>query len=197
MVIVQDYCPASPAGPLPRPPWNGFRRQLSHKNTRGSLEYLHIKGEANTWKDVLKKWDQDTDFMALKTLKITPTLAPDAFEYMTTECHFALLAHLEISFNLYDERQLSPRYLSNAGSFLTSLPVLSSLGVCGWHSEFATSLILEHNGPRLTKLSLIQYSGQATSLPEVSQLVVNCPHLEELSIRIKRSRGDAQGVSIY
>lgn len=69
MVAVQDYCPASPAGPEPRPPWNDFRRQLYHKSTRGSLDYLHIKGEADLWEDALKKWNQDTDFMALKTLK--------------------------------------------------------------------------------------------------------------------------------
>lgn len=68
---MQYYCPASPAGPAPWPPWNGFRIQLSHKSTHGSLKYQHIDGKADLWEDALKRWNQGTDFMALKTLITT------------------------------------------------------------------------------------------------------------------------------
>lgn len=71
VVIEQDHCTASPAGPpVPRPPWDGFRRQPSPENSHGFLEYFHIKGEVgDLQKDSTRKWNQDTDFMALKMLK--------------------------------------------------------------------------------------------------------------------------------
>lgn len=198
MTVVENEWPASPAGPEPRPPWNGFREQLAHTNTRGSLEYLHMSGcVTDLWRDAFKKWNQDTDFRALKTLKINATLVPNALEYMAMECQFSSLAHLEVDFNLYDESEFTTEYLTTVSSFLTNLPVLSVLIVRGWHSDFATYSILEHHGPRLIRLSMIPVSGQTMSLQDLNCLIEKCPLLEELSIRIKRSRGDAQEVSIY
>jgi hypothetical protein len=133
----------------------------------------------------------------LKTLKINATLVPDALEYMATECHFSSLAHLEVNFNLNDESEFTTEYLTTASSFLTNLPVLSILIVRGWHSGFATYSTLKHHRPRLIRLSMIPVSGQTISLQNLNCLVEKCPLLEELSIRIKRSRGDAQEVSMY
>lgn len=49
----------------------------------------------------------------------------------------------------------------------------------------------------ITSFSLMPYNGQTTSQLDLNQLLEKCPLLEEFSIRIKRSRGDVQGVSIY
>jgi hypothetical protein len=63
--------------------------------------------------------------------KITLTLEPDALEYMAMQCHFSLLMHLKINFNLYNKRELFSRYLSIARLYLTSILVLSGLSVRG------------------------------------------------------------------
>jgi hypothetical protein len=76
------------------PPWTGFTLQ-----GRGLLEHLEIRETDNrqirqNTKEDIETWIQDTDFSALKTLKLSKGSRLDALEYMTTNDH-TLQAGLE------------------------------------------------------------------------------------------------------
>lgn len=179
------------------PPWPGFTLQRG-----GRLEHLEIretesrKLRQNTKEDI-EKWNQDTDFSVLKTFKLAASSALDALDYMATHCQFRSLTDLAICFKPDWSRWHPSDYYSAASSFLLNLPPLSNLELHRWHPKMDTESILKLHGPRLQRLWLLPCRGETVPLETIRHLSEHCPVLEELSTRIRRSRGDFQEVSKY
>lgn len=179
------------------PPWIGYTLQGG-----GLLEHLEIRETDSRHmrqitKEDIERWNQDTDFSVLKTLKLRDCSKMDALEYMTTRCQFRSLTKLTIHFKPKWHRGHPSDYYSAASSILLNLPPLSSLKLHTWHPKMATESILKHHGPRLQRLWLLPCRGKSVPLETLRHLSENCPVLEELSTRISRSRGDFHEVSKY
>lgn len=180
----------------PRLAWVGFGQQPGTK--RGSLEYLSIHFSDLLEEHTAKMWQEDTDFSALQTLRIGPSLDIQALEHLAIYCHFPLLTQLDVNFEpeLFD-RQQHADYFPVADVFLRTLPALSVLRLSGWHPDIGMDAILEHHGSRLHELCLLPCTGETIALKDLEQVAKNCPFLEKLTIKIKRPKGDAQEVSNY
>jgi hypothetical protein len=183
------------------PPWIGFTPQP--KNQRAAaLEALEIRDSAVHYRfhtrTYMEKWRQDIDFSVLKTLRLNTKLQLDAVDYLAADCRFPSLSELSINFVPSRNRGQPPNYYSTASVFLVNnIPSLSTLEIRGWHPELTTDSILKHHGPRLQKLVLSPVLGETIPLETLQHLGENCPFLEELSIQIRRSRGDTHEVLRY
>jgi hypothetical protein len=192
LVLFQDPSPFLRDHSEPWPAWVGFGQQPDIK--RGSLEYLSIDCPLRLGKWDLKMWQEDTHFSALKTLKMGPILDSEALRFLATHCRFPSLSQLDINFN--------PNYYNSedfpaANAFLLGLPALSVLRLSGYRPDLATEAVFEYHGLRLHELSLLPFGHETFTLEELEQVAKTCPFLEKLTIKIKRSRGDAQEVANY
>lgn len=191
-----------------RESWSGFAQQRLNRgnkqSSRGSLDYLAPCIFSSPYsRESLEIWNNAIDFSALKVLRITTGLTMDVIEYLAEECRFPSLTSLQIWLNLdkyvYGSRryEYQPAYCSAANIFLLSLPALSSLHISGWKRKMATDQIIKQHGSRLRRLTLVSSHGEVLGLEELHQLGESCPLLEELTIKVSRSRGDAHEVAKY
>lgn len=92
----------------------------------------------------------------------------------------------------------SVRVYEDTSSFLGSLAPLRSLFLYGPMDETIFQAVVKTHGPSLRQLSLV---GETTALvldaDHVAQLNAACPHLRQLEIKIRRTGGDANEVSVY
>jgi hypothetical protein len=195
LVLFQDPSPLDGDHSEPWPAWVGFGQQSDIKT--GSLEYLSIHSCSFLDEQVLKRWQDDIDFSALRTLRIEPSLDLEALQLLATDSHFPLLSQLDLNFEPDYYREQQSGYFPMVNSFLLGLPALFVLRLSAWYPEVATDAVFEHHGSRLYELSVLPFEGETLTLDNLEQLAKNCPFLEKLTIKIKRSRGDAREVSSY
>lgn len=192
LVLFQDPAPFDRSRSEPWPAWIGFGQQPDVK--RGSLEYLSRNCPVRLGEKDLRMWQEDTDFSILKTLKMGSHLDSEALNFLATHCYFPSLTQLDINFdpNCYYSDDFPA-----ANSFLLGLPALSVLRLSGYRPELATEAVFEYHGSRLHELSLLPFGFETFTLEELEQVTKTCPFLEKLTIKIKRSKGDAQEVAQY
>ncbi len=96
-------------------------------------------------------------------------------------------------------------YYDAARQFIQSLPSLSDLEILEWDNSATLAPALS---PQIRKLilrssfhtNLTPYRSKTAanfSQQEIMQLAANCPGLENLSLQIRRSKGDPDEVAIY
>ncbi|KAJ6135667.1 hypothetical protein N7512_000827 [Penicillium capsulatum] len=81
--------------------------------------------------------------------------------------------------------------------FLQQLPPLSSLQVTEWHRLVTVESIAETHGSHLRTLALEYNRWQYVTESAIRELARKCPLLEDLTIPIRRTEGDANEVAIY
>lgn len=186
----------------PRTPWQGFAlKDQEQTSTSGSLCHLQLAGYGSTTREVVETWSRRTDFSVLRTLELERGIEADAFEYLATQCDFSSLTTLVIVLATADLLE-SPTmdHSSLAKHFLCSLPSLTTLKLVGELTNTTLDAILEYHGALLRKLGLSP-SGTVNRLViterEVERIAGYCPLLEDLSLTVPRSKGDAGEVAIY
>jgi len=188
----------------PRNPWQGFainkQKQIS---IPGSLRHLQLAGYGSITKQVVERWSRHTDFSVLRILKLESDIEADALDCLATKCDFSSVRTLVLV--LATDSLLEPptmNYSSLANHFLCSLPPLFTLKLVGELSQTTLDTIFEYHGATLRRLWLSP-SGTLNRLVivitqrEVEQIAEHCPLLEDLSLTVPRSKGDAGEVAIY
>lgn len=178
-------------------PWAGFAQQTfvsKGGKSRGMLECFWPMEWAWLQKEDLEKWENITDFSALKMLKLDVQCFDTVpSEHLAAKCYFPSLEELDIYLGgLRDMRRYDPERVDAINSFLLNLPALSDFKLSGWHPHIAVDTILANHGSRLRHLSLFSVVGRTISLENLRHLVETCQLLETLTIKIKRSRGSHQ-----
>jgi hypothetical protein len=82
-------------------------------------------------------------------------------------------------------------------SFLTRFPALTILKLYAWNSGLTTGSIFEHLGSSLHQLTLLPAVNERLSLQDLQEIAQNYPYLEEMTITVSRSKGDAQECAKY
>ncbi len=186
----------------PRKPWQGFalneQKQIS---TSGSLRHLQLAGVGSITRQVVETWSRHTDFSVLRTLELESDIEADALDCLATKCDFPSLTTLVMVLatgNLLEPSTLD--HSSLADHFLCSLPSLSTLKLVGDPSHTSLDTILGHHGAALRRLCLSPLAflnRLVITQREVERIAEHCPLLEDLSLNVPRSKGDAGEVAIY
>jgi hypothetical protein len=194
-----------------RQPWEGLKLQNSdlierQRKTfsRGSLLKLSISHAP----EGLACWSNRTDFSVLHILELGTDLDVEMFDYMATNCDFPSLKtlvldmrerHFEDQFNQSDYKQESQEYDHAVGRFLLSLTSLSALKLEGDIGQATFDAMLVRHGQTLKRLHLMpQQAHHQFSLGLCEfQEIKNCPQIEELTIKVRRSRGNDMEVASY
>jgi hypothetical protein len=173
---------------------------------RGSLRTLDIY-EQNSTKSLMR-WSEATDFSKLRELMIHSEVDREALLWLTTSCRFTALEKLALNLEPIDPDG-TPEHPSDAiDDLLLSLNPLTSLRLVGFFGPQTISLVLSHHGHQLRYLllsfteplsetDLAQGRADFATVPLLHDLRQSCPLLEELSLCMLRSRGDASEVAIY
>lgn len=163
-----------------------------------ALNDLHVG------RDYLSDWKTRVDFSALRVLKLRHPINRQGLEFLAMESSFPRLKTLLLACG--EVWTWQPRdYYDAAKQFIRSLPSLSDLEILEWDNSASLAPAL---GSQIRKLILRSSFGTNLtphrlktvanfSQPEIMQLSANCPELENLSLQIRRSRGDAAEVAIY
>jgi hypothetical protein len=156
----------------------------------------------------IEKWHNLTDFSLLRTLAlIQPVSQAQVLSLQTISLPglAALSLACESSSSTATEATCSrSEYFQTITAFLPSLPSLVTLQITAWgHAEHLFSF----HSSRLEKLSLIPVEGgryrfacdtqNFLALEGLEALASSFPGLTDLSIPVKRSRGDRAEVSLY
>ncbi|KAH0363963.1 hypothetical protein KCU65_g7028, partial [Aureobasidium melanogenum] len=191
----------------PKQPW---RRDIhfpgSPTSSTGSLETLEIVSEDPSRS--LMRWGEVTDFSKLRSLTVHSPIDVEALRWLTTRCRLSSLDNLALNVD-YSDRDLPDEDTSNAmDDLLRSLRPLKSLKLVGLIEPRSISLAIEHHGRYLRRLLLYstellsehhmqQGRADLATVPFLHELKENCPHLEELALRMIRSKGDVNEVATY
>lgn len=169
--------------------WHGH--SLSHDDLHVGREYL-------------SDWKTRVNFSALRVLKLRHPVNRQGLEFLAMENSFPHLTTLLLACG--EVWAGEPRdYYDAAKQFIRSLPSLADLEILEWHNSTSLAPAL---GSHIRKLILrSSFGSNATpgrpktvanfSRQEIMQLSTNCPELENLSLQIRRSRGDATEVATY
>ncbi|KAK4149952.1 hypothetical protein C8A00DRAFT_46554 [Chaetomidium leptoderma] len=161
-----------------------------------------VFGYGRTW---MEKWDNLTDFSLLRTLALVqPVSQAQLLSLERTRLPaltaFSLTCEAPSS---TDEERISSRsdYFQTITAFLSGLPSLTALQVTAW--DHAQQIFSFHSS-RLERLSL--FNGDPAiccnmqahlTLEGLAVLVSSFPRLTDLSIPLKRSRGDSGEIALY
>lgn len=204
----------------PRPPWRGFtaggevaddcsgscstrsRKKQAlrlleiegyephHDRTGGgSIRHRVIKAQS------MKFWMVSVDFGQLRVLRLGQLVSSAALTSLVGCLGFPFMTHLRFA---CDE---SPgvEYYQTVKRFICRLPLLVNLEMFGW--DFATSTLADALSPKLTNLYLLpELEVPSPGVPdgeEITGIVQRCQKLVELTIPLRRSRGDADEVAKY
>ncbi|KAM0702080.1 hypothetical protein Q7P35_010990 [Cladosporium inversicolor] len=155
----------------------------------------------------LEKLRTMMDFSVLRTLKIGDMLSASHVQWLTEECHFPCLDSLQLSlWDVSNAYEMEDRL----NSFLLSLPPLRRLKLCDRYFPSTVRVVLDHSGHTLRSLSLNMpgqfQDGGSKSEPDlwafadadlIRKIQQNAPLIEDLTLCIQRSAGDAIEVAIY
>jgi hypothetical protein len=173
---------------------------------RGCLRTLDIYEKDPTRS--LMRWSEATDFSKLRNLMIHNRVDREALLWLKTSCRFTALDKLALNLEPMDPDG-TPEHSSDAiDDLLLSFNPLSSLRLVGSFEPRTVSLVLSHHGHRLrclllssteplSEIYLTQGRADFATIPFLHNLRQSCPLLEELSLCMLRSKGDASEVAIY
>lgn len=198
------------AGPGTFPPSKGH--QLTHlKFDSGPVDTpdTSIFGHGRSW---IEKLDSLTDFSLLRSLALVRTLSDAQLSSLKSTC-LPNLATLSLACGIspgwcssQDGIASRPAYFRTIADFLSGLPSLTALQIAAWDHDTRK---FSFHGPRLEKLALTPVEGgyQPNSsrtdvqfyltLKGLKLLVSSFPCLTDLSVSLKRSRGDSAEVALY
>lgn len=185
----------------PWQPWKGFTLDNEkHSSSQGSLRFLRLSTYEDITSQLVKDWRASTDFSVLRTLKLESIIEEDAAEFLSTNCSFPSLTNLSLKLGArnHDDPPPTRDYFDAANRFLRSLPRLNTLSLVGNIPQVTLDTTLGHHGSSLHKLLLA--CQQVTGLllqRHIADIKEYCPLLEDLSLSIPRSRGDASEVAAY
>lgn len=131
------------------------------------------------------------DFSALCVLRLDPAIAD--LTHLPPPNNFPVLRTLVFTCASVS----SLEYWTTLSTFLRDLPRLQTLHLRKWERSVAVVPALNSNLRHLTISTQVGAFADPLCGKHVHQLVNVCPKLEELSLEIQRSRGDAAEVSLY
>ncbi|KEQ72280.1 hypothetical protein M436DRAFT_65044 [Aureobasidium namibiae CBS 147.97] len=191
---------------VPRQSWHrALISPLSLNTARGALNCLELATRITI--DSLSVWSKLTDFSALRSLKLHHSIVPSELRWLTDHCRFDSLDTLIIKPDLAVEDNVEG--LADATEdFLHALPPLRKLKLTGTYQQRTVISAIDHSGAFLQRLHLALTDDQSGSVPEPSSsglaspdfshtLQQRCPVLEDVSLCILRTQGDAHEVAIY
>jgi hypothetical protein len=186
-----------------RPQWPGFGVEERQKRlTTPILNRLALDG---SWD--IKSWSKNIDISKLQVLELGPSCVTD-LNFLRTEIKFTNLNKLVLELQHVQEFSVPLADYDDAVSeFLRSIPPLKALKIFGDISQKAFDAITERHGASLQKLHLMarpsfnnmDFSFRYFIFKEehIEQISKSCTQVEELTIKIPRSQGDASEVAIY
>jgi hypothetical protein len=195
--------------------WQRQRRREWRRNllfpampigAQGSLKTLDIY-EQNSTKS-LTRWSEATYFSKLQNLTIHNEVDKEALLWLKNSCRFTALDKLALNLGSADPDG-PPEHSSDAiDDLLLSLNPLTSLRLVGFFLSRTISLVLSHHGHHLRRLLLSsteplsetlldQGRADLATVPLLHSLRESYPLLEELSLCMLCSKGDASEVAIY
>lgn len=194
-----------------RQPWRGLKLQNSDSierqrqtSSRGSLLQLSI----SHFPEDLASWSNRTDFSVLRVLEIGTHPDAELFDHMATNCNFPSLKTLvldmrepyfHLQFRQNDFEQRAQEFDRAIGRFLLSLKSLGALKLEGDIGHVTFDAMLVGHSQTLKRLHLMprqayrQFSLGLFKFLEIK----NCTKIEELTIEVRRSRGDDMEVTSY
>lgn len=179
-------------------PWNIREKEERRDSSIGSLQYLRLSDHLPISKRAMEEWEAHTDFSLLQTLNFQSLVGKDAFNHLAINANFSSLAALALNFRPeYDQRRHTLDYYKSARNFLHSLPPLSTLALRYWHCDLSLDFLPDRHGSHLRELTISACVDQRLTSEDVSLITDNCLQLENLTITIPRSRGDAAEVTFY
>ncbi len=156
---------------------------------------------------LIEAWSNLTDFSLLHTLALVQPVSQEQLLHLSGT-RLPELATLSLACQLPSPGGSSRfDYHKAFAAFLSGLPSLTSLEVTGW--DHASHVFAFHS-PRLETLSLVpiearMYAFSRTvditrcclTLEGLTTLVSSFPRLTDLSIQLRRSRGDSEEIALY
>jgi hypothetical protein len=186
-------------------PWRGFSLNTQKLvSAPASLRSLHLGGPSISSLSVMG-WSMHTDFSILHALVLETRIAADGLDFLARKCSFSSLKKLSLVLTTHNhpENQIEGLTMDDSnyvGCFLRSLPSLITLKIVDEVRRNDFETILRYHGASLRKLCLSPFGrlSQISITPqEIAQIRESCPQLEDLSLTIPRSRGDAAEVAVY
>ncbi|KAK5120898.1 hypothetical protein LTR85_005965 [Meristemomyces frigidus] len=193
----------------PREPWKGFVPDaFPHKVA--ALDQLSLCGHGQILPTTLEEWSRHTDMSNLRTLALSEGVGASGLHWLATQCSFPRLCSLEL--RMVDGRATS---LNPAGAtdltvyaiwFLASIPALEDLELSGCFEPAVLDAVLEHHGRTLVRLVMaptgtdIQGSTlkrTQLTLGVVRQMRASCTALTDLTMPVRRTRGQPPETTIY
>lgn len=181
--------------------WKGFKPspEPCKKALLESLSFCRIYDKLSRSK--LDEWAQVTDLTVLRRFSfaiIDASVLPELMVY-------SRLSHLEELSILLQREQTDEQFESIVETFFRDLNPLTALKLSGTISEELLHTVCLRHGPALERLMFRPYedhfdmAGPALQVQSahIRVIALSCPHLSDLNIRIKRSRGDAMETACY
>jgi hypothetical protein len=130
------------------------------------------------------------DFSALRILKL---YSPIDYQTLPPPENFPSLVNLSLT---CIRSPMASSYWIAALVFIRNLSRLTTLQLISWNRSIS---VVPGLSPNLRKLQLSTHHVGADPLvcDHIDQLATLCPHLEELAVEMRRSRGDASEVALY
>lgn len=202
MSILQCGRPAS-ALRVPEGGWRCFAPDKCPRYlSKGFLTSLELDAKYGLDQGTLEIWSQHTDFAVLRMLKMYCDASADALEWAAAHCNFAALTSLTIALREKYRQRNTPAPFDEElhyqlNRFLQSLPPLTQLDLSGDFSCSTFRIVIEQHGKTLQSLRLEPTERTKFTSGEVESLVRHCPGLEDLTLIVERSKGNAREASIY
>ncbi|KAI1768346.1 hypothetical protein GGR53DRAFT_478988 [Hypoxylon sp. FL1150] len=181
--------------PIPRP----------GPEEKGSLSYLHLVSDdypTGMLGREIDDWSMHTDFTVLRTLKLDGIIDSGVLETLVNKHEFPSLESLAICLNL-DHLQLMvqipvilEQYFHNAEQFLSSLPGLRTLRLRNWMRRISLEKALGSN-LRTLWLEPTANGDEFITKRHIAQIREQCPLLEDLTLVIRRSKGNSREIALY
>ena len=208
----------------PAMPWNPtkFFNQEERENSRavpvdkGHLSYLMIDSGVDKDSDAsifgrgrIEKWDNMIDLSLLRTLYLKDPVSREQIASLSnTNLHLLTTLSLTCEVPKFTEEvTMSSRsgYFLSITAFLSGLPSLRGFQLTAWDHAVQ---IFSFDNLRLERLSLIPIKGLEAleairnlqnylTFEGLSVLTLSFPGLTDLSIPLKRTRGDSAEVALY
>lgn len=194
-----------------RQPWEGLKLRGSdlmerqrEGRSQGSLLQLSISDPPTD----LETWSNSTDFSVLRVIKLGYYPNAKLFNFMTTKCDFLSLntldldlnvRHFEFRFRERDYEQEAQERDNAISHFLLSLRSLSALKLNGDIGQATFDAMLVGHGETLRRLHFMPRQAHrqfSLGLKEFLE-IKDCQQIEELTIKVRRSRGDGTEIASY
>lgn len=184
-----------------RTKWPGFGMDSQEEMASPHLDRLVLVHSIE-----VKSWSEVIDMSKLHCLEFGRSRVSD-IQFLTSGVNFSGLEELVLDLVHWgDVSEPVEEYDAAISLFLRSLPPLKSLKVTGNLCQSTFECIIERHGGSLRKLHLSArpscHHDDSTRHfvireEQIQQIAKGCPLLEDLTIKIPRTQGDADEMAIY